>query len=96
MATLKICTLSHTTWITNVTKVNEVKSFSIPSDGGNEDILALAGRIDANVICLAEFSGETIGKVLRVEIEGHKTETWVVPADSCYLMSDAGKTIDRV
>lgn len=87
--------MSHTTWIANVTKVTEVRCFEVPSEGG--DILALAGHIEDSLISLAKFSGETIGKVLRVEVEGvRKPELWVVPVDSCYLMSDSGKTIDRV
>ncbi len=47
-------------------------------------------------IQLAEFWEEEMGAVLRVQQSGFEDKIWIVPDRSCYLISDTGKTIDRI
>lgn len=47
-------------------------------------------------IQLAEFWDEEVGEVLRLQQRGSEDKIWVVPTRCCFLMSDAGKTIDRI
>ena len=47
-------------------------------------------------IQMVEFWDEEVGVVLRVKQHGAEPKVWIVPDRSCFLMSDAGKTIDRI
>ncbi len=47
-------------------------------------------------IQLAEFWDEETGDVLRVQQRGSEDKIWIVPYRSTFLMSDTGKTIDRI
>ncbi len=101
MATLKICTHDRTQWITSVRRITEQRSFSVPKgDHLTDDAIlrAALGKEDPtpHVVHLTDFSGESVGKVLQVLTERGDTECWVVPVNSCFLMSDTGKTIDRI
>ncbi len=102
MSTLKICTMSHTTWITEVKGVQLLRSFSIPDDAKTTEIDALAFAGDygppPRVYSVTDFAGQgidRIGNVLSVDKAG-ESETWLVPSGACFLMSDSGKTIDRI
>ncbi len=107
MATLKICTHDRTHWITEVRQVTEVRSFRVPEEG-DFDIHALAfdsmppGRTPGPVVHVVGFHDELCGKLLFVEREKGRErneddgEYWVVPGRSCFLLSDTGKTVDRI
>ena len=101
MATLKICTHDRTQWLLGVRRIIEQNSFSIPEGEKpkNETVLQAAlskGGPPPHVVNLVDFSGELVGKVLQVTFGRDDVEYWIVPSNSCYLMSDAGKTIDRI
>ena len=101
MATLKICTHDRTQWLTGVRRIIEQNAFSVPKgDDITDDAIlraALGGEDPSpHVVHLVDFSGESVGKVLRVSMGRDDTECWVVPANACFLMSDSGKTIDRI
>lgn len=99
MATLKICTNDRTQWLTDVRRVTELNSFSVPKSNNvtGDDILRAAFEGDhPNVINLVDFNGEPVGKVLGVSRGRDDDQVWVVPAGACFLMSDGGKTIDRI
>ena len=101
MATLKICTHDRTQWLLSVRRVMEQRAFSVPKgdEPTDDEILRAAiGGDDPSphVVNLVDFSGESIGKVLQVTFGRDDVECWVVPGGSCYLMSDTGKTIDRI
>lgn len=101
MATLKICVLNRTHWITEVKGVQLLRSFSVPDDAENRQIDGLAfepGFEAPKVYSIADFDGQgtgRIGNVLSVDKDGF-SETWLVPAGACFLMSESGKTIDRI
>ena len=102
MSTLKICTLSRTYWITEVTGVQLLRSFPIP-DGAKTtevDALAFAGDFGPppKVYSFTDFDGQgvdRVGNVLSIDKVGG-SETWLVPSGAAFLMSDSGKTIDRI
>lgn len=110
MATLKICTHDRTQWLLGVRRVMEQRAFSVPKDDrgdrgkegerakGDAILRAALGGDDPSphVVNLTDFSGESVGKVLQISFERDDTECWIVPANSCFLMSDTGKTIDRI
>ncbi len=50
----------------------------------------------AVAIQIAEFWDEEVGQVIRVKQYGAEDKIWIVPANGTFLMSDAGKTIDRI
>lgn len=98
MATLKICT-NQTRWITEVDRVDLCVSFDYD---GEEDPASVAFRTYSEEIGSALLSADfpeciKVGRVIRVYRQQGRNEfqTWIVPADSCFLMTDSGKTIDH-
>ncbi len=99
MATLKICTHDRTQWLTGVRRITERNSFSAPKDDDGRGSAVLRAAFEGDhppVINLVDFHGESVGKVLSVLMGRDDEEIWVVPAGSCFLMSDSGRTIDRI
>lgn len=111
MATLKICTHDRTQWITDVYEVVLAQSFSVKHfDNPLVDCdcpdAVLRGQ-DLRVTTVVDFQapdpdngvrGDDVGNVLWVRRVGEHdyTHRVVAPARSCFLMSDGGKTIDRI
>ena len=111
MATLKICTHDRHRWITDVQEVVIAESFSVTHfDDPLQDCKASHATIHGNDIrftTVVDFQapkpeekviGDICGNVLHVT-RSDKPNTiyqYVVPQRSCFLMSDAGKTIDRI
>jgi hypothetical protein len=111
MATLKICTHDRTRWITDVQEVVIAESFSVTHfDDPLKDCRASHATVRGNDIRLtvvADFQkpipeesvpGDYCGYVLHVT-RSDKPDyiyQYVVPQRACFLMSDAGKTIDRI
>ena len=107
MATLKICVHDHTYWLTDVSEIQELGSFSIPDDydvsgGSSDEPVIAAARASGfgkwpSCFRVVDFKGQPeqgIGKVLGIDRAKGK-EWWIVPSRSCFLMSDSGRTIDR-
>lgn len=102
MATFKICVLDRTYWITEVKGVQLLRSFSIPDEASTVEVDALAFAGDhgppPKVYSVTNFDGQgidRIGNIIFIDTVGGG-ETWLVPSGACYLMSDSGKTIDRI
>lgn len=104
MATIKICVLDCTHWITDVKGVRLLRSFGIPDEASDTEVDALAFAFAGDhgpppkSYSIANFDGQGVnrfGNVLSIDKAG-ESETWLVPAGACFLMSDAGKTIDRI
>jgi len=111
MATLKICTHDRTRWITDVQEVWIAESFAVThfddplADCRGPHATLRGDGIRATTV--VDFQkpnhdegvrGDEIGHVLCVTRSDKPDYTYlfVVPARSCFLMSDAGKTIDRI
>lgn len=109
MATLKIVNLFGTSyWITDIREIGEIRRFELPEK--SEDLMKLAFGDNPEVgihptipknLTICDLTGHSEGKVLyvsRKDREEHdsKIEVWIVPANSCYLLSDSGKTVDRI
>lgn len=111
MTTLKICTHDRTQWITNISEIVLVKSFNVEHfddplqdcDGLDDGIK----EINIKITTVVDFQkpneesqtkGDTIGNVLWINQGGEYSyiHRLVAPARSCFLMSDSGKTIDRI
>ena len=108
MATLKVCTSYMTHWIADVSEVIELGSF--PWTPGEDPAAVWEKREEArghrgalpNVYTVVGFDlpdekpySVSSGKALRITTR-HGTFTWFIPSESAYLMSDTGKTIDRM
>ncbi len=100
MATLKICA-DKTRWILDVTRITEIGQFDTD---GKIDLRAEAARTFievSNEPFVADFApGSVRVLILRVSISlsrsvGEKTQVWIVPVDSCFLLGDSGRTIDH-
>ena len=108
MATLKICSYERTFWVPEVREVIEERSFRIPEHVvEGDELVNLAfpdpkeSRLPRGFTMTSFTKSDLEGKVLYVKTErtpfvASEWETWVVPSDRCYLMSDSGKTIDRI
>ncbi|KKN52128.1 hypothetical protein LCGC14_0616020, partial [marine sediment metagenome] len=51
-----------------------------------------------NCFIMTDFKGQPkqgVGNVLAIT-RGKEIEWWIVPERACFLMSDSGKTIDRI
>lgn len=111
MATLKICTLTKTRWITDVREIIQEGAFSVEhfddplKDCDCPDALARGMGVRVTTVC--EFQppdpeqsirGDVVGNVLliRRERESQGTFRLVAPDRSCFLMSENGQTIDRI
>jgi hypothetical protein len=101
MATLKICANEKVYWLDGVARIVDDHDFTVNWDeimyGAFEnsempDAVYTTG-FDEN--CTRDV--KQTGKVLFVTL-AHKQEPecWVVPRRSCFLLSDTGKTIDRI
>ena len=108
MATLKIVNLFGTSyWITDIREIGEIRRFALPEKSNphsiDVDLMKLAFGDDPvpSNLTICDLTSNSEGKVLyisRKDREEHdgKIEVWIVPADSCYLLSDSGKTVDRI
>lgn len=110
MATLKICTHDRTRWITDVKEVVIEEAFSVSNfDDPLADCKAPnrtrngIEHVDTTVVDFQapkpeeKVQGDTNGHVLRVySHRGGIASRFVVPQSACFLMSDSGKTIDRI
>lgn len=108
MATLKICTHDRTRWITDVQEVTIEEAFSVTNfDDPLANTTAPRATVDGNGIrstLVVDFQkpnlaekviGDECGHVLLLR-RGGRRDLVVVPQRSCFLLSDAGKTIDRI
>lgn len=109
MATLKICTHDRTRWITDVTEVVIEESFIVthfddPLLDCHAPNATKLGQL-TRATTVVDFQkpkpeekvfGDTDGYVLLINRKGSDHRIFVVPQRSCFLMSDAGKTIDRI
>lgn len=108
MATLKVCTHDRTQWILGVQNVILAQSFSVKHfDDPISDSRCWKIADDLHIPCIdvvdfqkpnpdAKVRGSDIGHVLILEGNWGHTKLIVVPAESCFLMSEEGKTIDRI
>ena len=111
MATLKICTHDRTKWIMDVQEVVLHEAFSVVHfDDPLRDCGAPSATrhgIETYATTVVDFQkpnpdesmvGDTIGHVLwvRRSAEPNLIHRVVAPSRSCFIMSDAGKTIDRI
>lgn len=111
MSTLKICTHDRTQWITNVSEIVLAESFNVEHfDDPIQDSNCPRGVVqgdDVRVTTVVDFQkpneeskvgGDTIGNVLLITRVGEYNyiSRLIVPARSCFLMSDSGETIDRI
>lgn len=102
MATLKICLLSRVHWITDVQEVILLRAFNVPDDAKNDQIAGLAfgpGFEAPPTYSMMDFDNQgtdRVGNVLSLEKKSGGSQVWVVPDGAAFLMSDSGKTIDRI
>ncbi len=101
MATLKICTLNQTLWITDVREIVKSRSFMVenfddPLKDCPDDLEK--GMKGTTTVCDFQAPNDVVGNVLFVRRERESQETFrvVAPDRSCFLMSENGQTIDRI
>lgn len=108
MSTVKVCTHDRTTWITDVSEVVLISSFTAKDP---KDPLASAGDAWKNipsgcVVRLMDFQepGPNVSDVANVYSIRRRggaagagpDVVLVAPSGSCYLMGESGATIDRL
>ena len=112
MATFKVCDHDCTHWITDVEQLTEIESFNFnqKTEGRPASDEVLNALMEAQkkrkqgsglppVYTVVSFQGMStaIGKVVRVVVRHQdKPQIWIIPAGSGYLISDTGKTIDKL
>lgn len=111
MATLKICTHDRTRWIIGICEIILVESFLVKNfDDPLQDCEcqnATVKDMDIRITTVVDFQkpnkdngvrGDEIGHVLWITRIGETNfiHRLVAPARCCFLMSDSGKTIDRI
>ena len=107
--TLKIMTDNEIRWITGVSQIVELREFNIPKGLGVDvyssifpDPETRPGDGVTIVGLISKENYEQTGMLLKVErnIPDCQTQSrWeniAVPRRSCYILSESGKTVDRI
>lgn len=112
MSTLKICTHDRTHWLTDIEKIILVRSFTVEHfddpivDASGAVSHAIVRGNDVHSTMVVDFQapdpdhkvrGDDVGNALLVWRKGDTFPQMIVaPSRSCFLLSDTGKTVDRI